>query len=282
MTSSEVIRAAIALAQGDRAEARRWLLRHTGTPTPQTQWLEAQTLPTREERLVALRVLALRLPADDPYAQLARETLATEERFNAPQASSWHARGLAALLGVLAFVGVVLLLPGLLAGQEPPPPPPTQAAALITPEVTADASPTLMLSMPRSLVIDPILYTGGQLQITAIEDGAQQVISTLTGQSVQPITGAQFFVVYVTFECRIGICDRPPQATLTLVQSDGFEFEAREHLTVLGSQPLEPVALGIETSGAIVFEVPLIGVPARLHVQPLGDDRVYQVPLPGE
>jgi hypothetical protein len=225
-------------------------------------------------------MLALKLPVDDPYAQLARQTLAVEDQFAAPEVRSWRVRGLAALLGVLAVVGIVMLLPGLFAGQDVPPPP-TEAASLLLPELTPDITLTTVFSMPRNLSIEPILYAGGQLQITAIEDGAQQVISTLTGQSVKPITGAQFFVVYLTFECRIGICDRPPQAALTLVQSDGFEFEARENLSVLGSQPLEPVALGIETQGVVVFEVPLIGVPERLHVQPLGDDRVYQVPLPG-
>jgi hypothetical protein len=179
---------------------------------------------------------------------------------------SWQQRAVIASLVGVAIVGVLWGAINLFAPQPP------QVAAVptteSTPEVTPEPAPTLPPSNPQAVLIAPVVYEAGQLQVVAIEDGSQSVVDAFSGAPLQPITGAQFYLVYLTFECRIGICATPPMATITLLSTDGFVFVPREDVRVVGADDFMPVALGIPSNGVLVFEVPVIGVPETLLVIP--------------
>lgn len=284
--SPEWIRATLLMAQGDRAEAQRWLEAHLNE-YPQdaqqlaVQWLRAQVSPSREERLLLLRGLLRTAPASDPYHQLARETLAIEERDVRPAAPQWRKPLVAAGLGGVALLALGW---GALNVLSPPagPTPTVDVVAEVTAEATELPVPTLPAPQPIRVTLPPIRYDAGELTVVAIEDGAVSVVSRASGNLVTPITGAQFFAVSLSFECRIGICAQPPQATLTLVESDGFTFAPREDIRLTGDGGFPPVALGILSEGVVIFEVPVIGVPEQLIITPLNDqERPLMLDLEG-
>lgn len=276
MNSPEWIRATLLFAQGDRAEAQRWLEAHLrdhphDTQQAAVQWLSAQVTPSYEERLLRLRGLVRTYPADDPYVQLARETLAIEERYAPPSVSRWRKP----LIGV-ALGGAALLALGWGAANvlfpAPAPTPTPQIVAEQTAEATDVLAPTLPAPRPITVNLPMIQYEAGELRVTAIEDGAVSVVSRATGNLVIPISGAQFFALSLAFECRVGICAQPPQAALTLLESDGFTFAPRDDLRVSGDTGFPPVALGIVSEGIVIFEVPIIGVPQQLVITPLNEE----------
>lgn len=281
MASPELVRATVLLTQGDRMEAAHWLglyLRENpdAAQVPQVRWLQAQAATARDERLLQLRALA-RIPGEDRYRQLARQSLAIEERYAQPLQTRQRWRKWWIILGVLGAVAGVLVLLAILM--------PAPAVALVTTATavpTPTATPVLTATpaaAPMALGSEPVEYNAGVLLVEAVEDGAQNVV-TSEGQPAIPIIGAHFYVVYVSFECRIGICQRPPEADVTLLQDDNFEFVPRTDLSVWGVPPLGAVALGIPTTGVIVFEIPIIGVPESLRIAPRDERNTYTVALP--
>lgn len=274
MTSPEWMRAAALLAQGERAEAAQWLDAHAqahpaDADTPAMAWLRAQTLSDREQRLAALRRLVRTHPPDDRYVRLARETLAIEERYAPPKAPRRRLTLGAVGMGALALIAVIwggfnLFTPAAVAD-----PTPTATALMVVIEPTATA--TLPLPQPQPVDLAPVTYGAGVLRVLTIEDGARAVVSRSTGQLARPISGAQFYVVRLGFECRTPICERPPQATVQLVLSDGFTLDPRGDVVALGDPAFPPVALGIVSEGLLVFEAPIVSVPARLLVTPLNE-----------
>ncbi|XWX02542.1 hypothetical protein VZO05_08480 [Aggregatilineales bacterium SYSU G02658] len=274
MTSPEWMRAAALLAQGERAEAAQWLDAHAqahpaDADTAAMAWLRAQTLSDREQRLAALRRLVRTHPPDDRYVRLARETLAIEERYAPPKAPRRRLTVGAVGMAALALVAVIwggfnLFTPAAVAD-----PTPTATALMVVIEPTATA--TLPPSQPQPVDLAPVTYGAGVLRVLTIEDGARAVVSRSTGQLARPISGAQFYVVRLGFECRTPICERPPQATVQLVLSDGFTLDPRADVAAVGDPAFPPVALGIVSEGLLVFEAPIVSVPARLLVTPLNE-----------
>lgn len=270
----DLIRANIFLARGDKAEARRmlgnYLKQHKLAnmhDDPFILWLDAQTRADATERLQQLRLLVATTPPDNRYHQLAQYTLdiAQEERPNKDNRLS--SRIVPIVLAIGALLGVGWLLSNLFIPSVP-------SVARATDEPTAEMTETLVpTDIPvRLTALAPetsiVSYDEGILTFTAIEDNAMRVVNRFSGERVQPIEGARFFVVFVTFECRIGICEQPPEASLTLVQSDEFTFVSRDDLGIRGIAPFAPIAFGIQSSGAFVFEIPFIGLPLRLEIAP--------------
>ena len=271
MNSPELIRANVLLAQGQRSEAKQWLNAHLKAYPDDGQhlqmlWLQAQTAGSPKERLTLLKTVVRGGQADNPYVQLARESLAIEARYAPAPPVNWRTRLMTIGLVSIAVIALGWGAINLFVPQN------QQVASVATiestAEVTLEPEPTLLPSNPETVLIAPIVYDAGQLQVVAIEDGSQAVVSRITGEQLKPITGAQFYVVYVSFECRIGICNVPPMATIALISSDGFVFAPREDVRVQGAEQFTPVALGIPTNGVVVFEMPVIGVPETLLITP--------------
>ncbi len=274
MTSPEWMRATALLAQGERAEAAQWLDAHvqahpSDADSAALLWLRAQTLSDRDQRLAALRRLTRLHPPDDRYVQLARETLAIEERYAPPRAP--RRRLTVASVGVAALAVIAVVWGGLnlFAPAPVPEPTPTETALVVAALPTPTA--TLPPAQPQPVDLAPVVYGAGVLRVLTIEDGARAVVSRSTGQLARPISGAQFYVVRLGFECRIPICERPPQAAVQLVLSDGFTLDARADVAAVGDPAFPPVALGIVSEGVMVFETPIVSVPARLLITPLNE-----------
>jgi hypothetical protein len=273
--SSEWIRAAALVSRGERAEAAQWLEAHARMHPEDVEssaflWLRAQTLPDREQRLAALQQVIRGRPADDRYVSLARATLAIEERFmpaKAPQRRRFAlGAGLAALaVAAVAWGGVNLFAPA--PAVEPTATPTALVAAL----ATLTATPTLPPARPQVVNLPPAAYGAGMLRVLTVEDGARAVINRSSGELARPISGAQFYVVRVGFECRLPICERPPQAAVQLVLSDGFTLDPRADLAAVDDLRFPPVALGIVSEGTFVFETPIVSVPSRLLITPLNE-----------
>jgi hypothetical protein len=274
ITHPDLIRANIFLARGDKAEARRMLGNYLKQrklanmhDDPFILWLDAQTRADATERLQQLRLLVATTPPDNPYHRLAQHTLDIAHEEHPAKNNRLTARIIAIVLAIGALLGAGWLLTNLFAPTIP-------SVALITAEPTAEITETFLpTEVPVRLTAlatetSVLSYDEGILTFTAIEDNAVRVVNRFSGERVQPIEGARFFVVFFTFECRIGICEQPPEATLTLVQSDDFTFVVRDDLSIGGLAPLAPIAFGIQTSGAFVFEIPFIGLPVRLEVAP--------------
>jgi hypothetical protein len=280
----DIIRVFALLAQGDRQEARRWLQtflknypQYVNNNDPLILWLDAQTRATREERLQQLRLLTAMSDPQNEYYLLARHLLSIEEQENPTNTRRFIpiAIGLTVLIVLIGLAGVLLTPASTL------PVTPTAIAVQATLSLTPTSSPTPLPILVTALAIPPrITYEAGQLQITAIEDLSLRVVSRSTRQLVQPIQGARFYVLYVTFECLVGVCQDPPEADLTLIQVDGFTFEPREDVIPLDTPALEAVALGIPTSGAIVFEIPFVGMPTVLRILPEGAEQPIDLRLP--
>lgn len=276
MTSIEWMRAAALIAQGERAEAAQWLEAHVQShpeeaDLPALLWLRAQTISDRDQRLAALRRIVRVCPPEDRYVALARATLAIEERY-APQQAPRRRVALVALgLGGLALVAVLWGGYHLFAPAPAFDLTPTQTVAVVVAPPTASPSPTLPPAQPRPVDLAPVTYGAGVLRVLTIEDGARAVVNRSTGQLARPISGAQFYVVRLGFECRMPICDRPPQAIVQLVLSDGFTLDPRVDAAAVNDPAFPPVAMGIVSEGLMVFEVPIVSVPVRLLITPLNE-----------
>lgn len=274
MTSIEWMRAAALLSQGERAEAARWLEAHLqahpeDVDTSALAWLRAQTIGDRDQRIAALRRLVRTYPPDDRYVLLARETLAIEERYALPRVPRRRLTVASVGLAALAVIAVVWGGFNLFAPAPAAEPTPTETALMVVAVPTPTA--TLPPAQPQPVDLAPVTYGAGVLHVLTVEDGARAVISRSTGQLARPISGAQFYVVRLSFECRTPICERPPQATVQLVLSDGFTLEPRADVAAVGDPAFPPVALGIVSEGLLVFEAPIVGVPTRLLITPLNE-----------
>jgi hypothetical protein len=163
---------------------------------------------------------------------------------------------IAAVAVVLALVGLYLILP------RPQPP----AIADIGP--TATPAPTAAPLPDRSRPLSGVSranYAGGILQVIAVEDDAQRIVGP-DGAQLTPVPGARFFAVELAFECRIAICQNPPEAAIALRLADDSLIAPEERAFIQNETSLSPVALGVTTRGWLVFEIPSIVAVSTLDI----------------
>ncbi len=262
---ARLIKANIALFKGERAETLRFLQEYvdefgfsldSDPDAPLVMWLDAQAQTERDERIRRLRILVNSVPATSHYSQLAQNYLYEEDRLSAASdhvSSGMSRRRIAVIVAaasLVLLVGVMLLT----ANNT------NQPTALETP--TASPAPTA-LSLPdlsQALVADSFTanYPRGVLQVTAFEEDSKRVIDSRENTLATPVPGARFYALSLVFECRGGICNEPPEATLSLQLDNGDLIPVRGNASISGQPTLQPIALGRTTSGWIVFEVPLI------------------------
>lgn len=289
-----LIKANIALFNGSRAEARR-LLRDYEAQTAAASipdeaslvlWLSAQAQDNREARVDALRKLQDTVPASDPYARLAAQYLADEQKAEAVAATDvvtedgepappqrgqilgvplWKA-GAFALAGVIVGVIVMTLFSGgSSAGRT------VVVAPTPLPGTTVPGTPPPDLSTPIPAELHQTDYPDGILQITRIEEGSQRIVDE-RGNLVTPVAGARFVALKMLFECRAGtggICRNPPEANIALVLDDFTQAPRLSDVSVIGEPQLSQVAAGNTTDGWVVFEVPQSRAPLSVAVFPL-------------
>jgi hypothetical protein len=284
----KLIRANLALAKGERAEAERLLrqMRGDGIASDPEQralmlWLEAQAQHDRAARIRKLYDLINIVPAENPYSQLARDYLQEEEAYALPDetvSTVWWLRILSwkvALFSLFTVFAVALVF-FVLSPRSPidelvqatQSPPPATAAAILP-----DRS--------RPLVADGFTarYERGILQIAAVEDDSARVMAVDGETRITPVEGARFFALNVYFECRQGICNAPPEASIALRLDDGTLIAAKENAIIAGEPIFAPIALGRTTRGWLIFEIPVINGVSALVVIPHTADRTTPEPL---
>jgi hypothetical protein len=275
-----LIRANIALFTGDYAEVRRLLddYRAAGggaaEHAPMALWLDAHAQSEPEERLRRLENLLSLVPPDNIYAHLAQSILDLERPapVEPPRRFTVQRVIIAAVAVVLALVGLYLILP------KPQPPAIADASPTATPAPTAAPLP----DRSRPLAgVSRANYVGGILQVIAVEDSAQRIVGP-DGAQLTPVPGARFYAVELAFECRIAICQNPPEAAIALRLADDSLIAPEERAFVQNETSLSPVALGITTRGWLVFEIPSIVAVSALDVAATattGEPLVIEMPL---
>lgn len=281
-----LIKANIALFQGDKAETRRLIREYRereapGLDDPDTSmvlWLDAQSQVDRDERLRQLQALVAQTEPQDGYAQLAYTYLQEEEHYrrllNPEKKRPYPARVWLMVMVTVCFGGIlfafgsgILRLPGQSRSQE---------TAINDSPRTETGDPTATLpDKSQPLVSDSFMarYPAGILRVAAVEDDSERVIDLRTESPVAPVPGARFYVLSVIFECRSAICATPPESELAVRLDNGQYVAARSDVRIAGAPILEPVALGRTTAGWVIFEIPVISYVELLRVtaeDPLG------------
>jgi hypothetical protein len=286
----KLISANIALFRGERAETLR-LIDELERENPATihdhanmvMWLIAHAQTNTELRLQRMHELIARTPPDDYYHQLTRDYLTEEDRYSEKLQPS---RGLATRQ-LLAIIAVVLVLGVLAAG--------VLNTGDVSVAIVLDASPVPIPTVvnpadlpdkSRAIVADSFTarYVQGVLQVLAIEDHSERVIYIEDGLLAEPVAGARFYALSVTFECRQGICNTPPEAKLEALLNNSTSLPMRDDLTIAGQPQFQPIALGRATSSWVVFELPTLNQPTNLIIHPKSDTgvepQVYDITLP--
>lgn len=282
----KLIKANIALFNGARAETLRFLEEYDEEVGKMSDpaalslylWLEAQSQSTREDRIAALEALVQQVGTDDTYGRLAQAYLDEERAYEAEQQQSgraprvlglpvWAVVVILVFVGIGAFLGIMLLVPpaDVGAGDTTPTAPPVISQGNLT---TTD----LAIGEYEAQ------FDSGLIQLTALADNVTDVIDINQGIPLEPIGGARFYAVNMVFECRIAICDQPPEADLYLRLDDNQAVQSRRFAVVQGEAMLEPVAQGNSTTGWVVFEIPEEGVVTGLAVFP--DSDAFETPTP--
>lgn len=287
-----LIKANIALFNGSRAEARRLLRDYEAQAgsTPDVEdaslvlWLTAQAQDSREGRVEGLHKLLAVVSANDPYAKLANQYLADEEKAEAEAATAivpedgvaapgrrgilgvawWKAVAFAGVGVVLGVIVMTLFSPGGRTG-------PDEAGALATAPVASGAAaqgtPLPDLSTPIPPELHQTTYPRGILQVSRIEDGSQR-IADRNNALIGPVIGTRYVALKLVFECRQGTCSRPPEANLSLFLDDGSLAGQLTDVSVVGEPPLQAVGENFTTDGWVVFQVPDARDPLALAVLP--------------
>lgn len=286
----KLISANIALFRGERAETLR-LIDELEREHPTTlqdhpsmvMWLIAHAQTNNDLRLQRMHELIARTPSDDYYHQLTRDYLSEEDLYSE---KLQPARGLATRQ-LLAIIAVVLVLGVLAAGAL--------NSGDVSVAVALDASPMPIPTVinpadlpdkSRAIVADSFTarYVQGILQVLAIEDHSERVIYIEDGLLAEPVAGARFYALSVIFECRLGICNTPPEAKLDILLNNGTSLPLRDDLIIAGQPQFVPIALGRATSSWVVFELPTLNQPTNLIVYPKSEtgveSQVYDITLP--
>ena len=284
-----LIQANIALYAGNRAEALR-LLRQYEAERPATEnphrsltlWLEAQAQTDDAMRVRLLEELAQTGDPNDEYAQLAREALQAEAAYQPDDTRGgrgwlWRSVGGVAVV-IFLFIGGGIIFGG---ASDP-------VAPAVTPTVAPTSAAEAFAALPdrsEALVADSYTarYEAGILQIAGFEDDSGRVIGVDANTLRTPVPGARFFALDVVFECRSGVCDEPPQATIALRTDSGDELLPRENAHIAGADALGPIALGRSTRGWLVYELPTLSQVEAAVVRPAAaetDAEPIVIPLP--
>ena len=286
----KLISANIALFRGERAETLRLIdeleREHPTTITDHpsmVMWLTAHAQTNNDLRLQRMHELIARTPSDDYYHQLTRDYLSEEDLYSEKLQPS---RGLATrqLLAIIAVVLVLgILAVGILNTGDVSVAVALDASPLPIPTVI---NPADLPDKSRAIVADSFTarYVQGILQVLAIEDHSERVIYIEDGLLAEPVAGARFYALSVIFECRLGICNTPPEAKLDILLNNGTSLPLRDDLIIAGQPQFEPIALGRATSSWVVFELPTLNQPTNLIVYPTSDNsvepQVYDIILP--
>lgn len=276
-----LIRANIALFTGDYAEVRRLLddYRAEGggaaEHAPMALWLDAHAQPEPDERLRRLEALLTLVQPDNPYARMAETIVALERPAELPPPRRFTPQRMivAAISIIVVLVALSLILPR------------PRAETVLEAPPTATPAPTAAPLPDRSRPLTAgqymARYAGGTLQVTAVEDSSMRIVGP-DGAQVMPVPGARFFAVELAFECRIAICQSPPEAGIALQLADESVIEPEDRAFVQNQSTLSPVALGVTTRGWIVFEIPsIIAVDVLVVVasDSAGDPVRVEIPL---
>lgn len=276
-----LIKANIALFKGERAETLRFLQDYINEfgfslendpDAPLVMWLDAQAQTDRGERIRRLQILVSSAPADNHYSQLARHYLSEEIRLGgipSPQPATPRRA-----IWVTLAVGLALVL--LIAALTPLSSPPAAEVPANTPLPQATA-----LNLPdrsQPLVADSFTarYPRGILQILAVEEDSKRVLNSRDQTLATPVEGARFYALSLSFECRGGICERPPEAVLALQLDNGDWIEPKSEVSIAGQPLMQAVALGRSTAGWVIFEVPLVSPVKALVVSDLNDEGTFE------
>lgn len=277
-----LIKANIALFNGSRAEARRLLAGYQAqvgtTPAPEetslVQWLSAQAQDDRDARVEGLRRLLQTASPNDPYARLASQYLADEQKAEEAAATDvvaepgeaperkprgvlgvpWWKAGAFALGGVVA--GVILMT--IFGGSGASTGPAVVQVPTTAPGTTPVGTPLPDLSTPIPGELHQTTYPDGILQVTRIEESSQRIVDQ-QGRVVSPVQGARFVALKMLFECRGGlggICRNPPEANVALVLDDFTQAPRVSDVSVSGVTGFQQISEGNTTDGWVVFEVP--------------------------
>ncbi|MBC7814367.1 MAG: hypothetical protein H7175_24640, partial [Burkholderiales bacterium] len=240
-----LIKANIALVKGERFETQRLLRDYLQEREEQREgvddvalvlWLDAQAQNQREERIERLKMLVAETPPDNIYHQLAGNYLAQEAEYQTKLGGSSEPdeeesrlrtrrrRIWLAAVGVAVAALVIIALTLINTGS----PQPDVLDGLLTPHAAIEATRTPLPDRSIALVVDSytIRYPGGIMQVEAFEDSSERVVNANTGVAIEPVPGARFYALKVLFECRIAVCDTPPQADLALDLDGEFRVEA--------------------------------------------------------
>lgn len=293
-----LIQANIALFKGDRAEALRLAQSYRAERTVRPEydpnrgmlmWLEAQAQSDVLVRIDALQTLVATVDEDDSYAQMAQDYLQLEDYYHArlnPPRNRSRAYWIISFITLL-IVGIIIagaVISGLSDDGNDALNDDAQAGLDIqlTPEPTP--MPTRYPDRSQALTITDHTsrYPGGILEIAAYESGSERVLDDNFFTPVLPVQGAYFLALRVIFECRIGICNTPPEADLRLRLESGDMISVREEVVIANEPALEPIALGHTTTGWLVFELPVISEVDALVILPAEretDDEQAVIPL---
>jgi hypothetical protein len=275
-----IIEANLSLFRGERAEALRYLADYADEPDshinhPLILWLNAQAQADPQDRVERLHRLIALVSEDNPYAQLARNMLENEERYaSLPHPRQQGEKRLFGLPRRLLVVQLIIFALGLVAllvlssnANR------ASATSTVTPAenpITIQAvTPTLLPihAIPLPANGYDVQYSAGRLQVISVEDSSERIIGS-NGETLVPIKGARFYALQVRFECKIGICDTPPEAVLALRVDNQLMVVPRDGAVVEASDSLQPIARGRSTSGWIIFEIPIDSVIDALLVAP--------------
>jgi hypothetical protein len=274
-----LIRANLALFAGDSIEAQRLLHEYyqqhrDKRDDPLVLWLDAQTRANREERIQLLRALTQTVAPDNPYGQLARDTLAEEDaytnRLQPPPRSflGWRVLGLPVwilLIFMIAGGTVTFIFLSAFNVTDNLPAQTTALAANAQPPATRTPLPDM--STPVNVDDYALRYEGGIVQVAAIEDNSTRIVSG-TGEKVEPVPGARFYALKLQFECRIAICNQPPEARIAIRLDDNTILPPHLNAFPDGATGMQAIALGRTTTGWVVFEIPVSSIVTYLDVRP--------------
>jgi len=285
----KLIQANLAFFDGKRAETRRLLdeylteiggLKPNDSDAAMIRWLQAHSQERLEDRVQHLRSFIDQADAQSHYYRLAYQYLMDEDAYadrldfattedRQPRqfmgVSLWKI-GVFLLAGALiGFVTISFMTAGRdsdsIADSDDLLPTPSSQDSVDGASQLLDTSETLLMDSFR------VSYPDGILQIAAIERFSERVIDTQTSNRINPVNGAKFYALRVSFECRTAICNAPPEADLFLRLVDDLLVPIRDDVMVAGEPMLEPIALGRSTAGWIIFEIPVNAVVLDLTVQ---------------
>jgi hypothetical protein len=267
------------LLEGDRDGALD-LLRNE-PEIPEVVWLRAHSILSDDERIQLLSQLA---NGDSPYADLARQYLEREKKFEKELSEppdyqfwkqpTWGERIEKMKAYRLWVVGGILLLVLGIIGSIVNSKYDTQFDTQVA---TAQAEQTAQAALGGKSFAQ---YAEGIVSIIDTKDPVDTVNRPVTfGEQLdekfkpaEPAKGARFVAVLISFQCTMAICSSPPEAELGLLLADGTStpFVSYSSHPFFIDEPPSPekdrLSNGRSTKIWFVFEVPRITSPQSLTI----------------